>query len=143
MGQVPPPLSERREDVLPMAEVMLAKICEPRPPMKLSQDARDALRNANLPGNARELRNILERAVILADGPVLHAADLNLQPAVSEPTSVERLAAGAPRETLEQLERAAIERALREAGGNRRRAAESLGIALRTFYDKVARHGLG
>lgn len=138
-----PPLSARREDILPMAEVMLAKICEPRPAMKLSQGARDALQNASFPGNARELRNLLERAVILADGPVLQAADLNLAPAAPEPAAGERVAPAAPRETLEQLERAAIERALREAGGNRKRAAESLGIALRTFYDKVARHGLG
>jgi two-component system response regulator FlrC len=119
--------------------------------MRLAYDARSLLVEADLRGNIRELRNILERAAILADGGIVRAEHiwLDTSPApASGPASAPR-SEGAPGErdrangTLEAAERSAIERALAESQGNRRRAAERLGIGLRTLYEKLKRYGLG
>ncbi|HET8724789.1 MAG TPA: sigma-54 dependent transcriptional regulator [Anaeromyxobacteraceae bacterium] len=130
-----PPLRERPEDVLPLAQVLLAEICRDlkRPPLQLSDRARDALLTAPWPGNVRQLRNVLERAAILSEGPVIDEVD------VPAPRSEHR----APPVALEALERDAIVRALASTQGNRRRAAEALGIGLRTLYDKLRRYGIG
>ena len=89
------------------------------------------------PGNVRELANALERAAILADGDVIAADDLRLDaPASAAPSQAVDL------RPLVDLEREAIERALRAVGGNRRRAAEILGIGERTLYDKLKRYGI-
>jgi two-component system response regulator FlrC len=131
-----PPLRERREDVLPLAQLLLHDICQAlaRPPLSLSSEAQAALQQAAWPGNIRQLRNVLERAAILSEGPVLEARHL---PAVSAPELA------APGEaTLSALEKEAIVRALAQSAGNRRKAAESLGIGLRTLYDKLKRYGL-
>jgi two-component system, NtrC family, response regulator AtoC len=129
-----PPLRERPEDLLPLAGVLLAEICRDlkRPPLTLSERARGALLSAPWPGNIRQLRNVLERAAILCDGPVIDEVDV---PGPRE----------APREAplaLERLERDAIVRALAASQGNRRKAAEALGIGLRTLYDKLKRYGI-
>src|SRR5262249_23981361 len=85
-------------------------------------------------GNVRELANVLERAVILADGGEVQAAHLGIADSAPAPTQQPR--------TLDAVERQAIELALKAADGNRRRAAETLGIGLRTLYDKLKRYGL-
>jgi two-component system, NtrC family, response regulator AtoC len=131
-----PPLRERREDVLPLARLLLHDICQAlaRPLLSLSSEAQTALQQAAWPGNIRQLRNVLERAAILSEGPVLEAKHL---PAVSAPELA------APGEaTLSALEKEAIVRALATSQGNRRKAAEGLGIGLRTLYDKLKRYGL-
>jgi two-component system response regulator FlrC len=96
---------------------------------------------AELRGNIRELKNRLERAAILAEGPVLNAEDLALEQAPPVSAASERAGAGGGL-TLDELERAAIERALSASAGNRKRAAELLGIGLRTLYDKLKRYDL-
>jgi two-component system response regulator FlrC len=130
-----PPLRERREDILPLASLLLGEICRDlkRPPLALSDRARAALLAAPWPGNVRQLRNVLERAAILCEGPVIDDVEL--------PSP----AAGAPATTLalESLERDAIVRALAATQGNRRRAAQALGIGLRTLYEKLKRYGIG
>jgi len=133
-----PPLRERREDIVPMAEGILAHLAAAsgRAPLQLDAAARGRLEGARWPGNARELRNALERAVILAEGTALRPEHLWLESdAASE-------AAGAAGGTLEDLERAAIESALAAVGGNRRAAAKNLGIGLRTLYEKLKRYEL-
>jgi len=85
----------------------------------------------------RELANVLERSAILAEGAQITADDLALLPDVAPDATDE-----AP-QTVSELERIAIERALAATGGNRRRAAARLGIGLRTLYDKLKRYGLG
>jgi two-component system response regulator FlrC len=129
-----PPLRERREDVLPLADLLLGEICRDlkRPPLELSDRARAALLAAPWPGNVRQLRNVLERAAILCEGPLID--DVELPP----PTT------GAPAATLalESLEKDAIVRALAATQGNRRRAAQALGIGLRTLYEKLKRYGI-
>ena len=129
-----PPLRERREDLLPLAGVLLGEICRDlkRPPLELSERARATLLAAPWPGNVRQLRNVLERAAILCDGPVL--AELDIPAAPATPT--------APL-ALDVLEKDAITRALASTQGNRRKAAQALGIGLRTLYEKLKRYGIG
>ncbi len=104
--------------------------------MKLSDGGRAALLGAPWAGNVRELRNVLERAVILADGRELGAADLEL----GTPRATANPRDWAP--TMEEAEKHAIEAALALLDGNRRAAAEHLGIGLRTLYDKLKRYDL-
>jgi two-component system response regulator FlrC len=129
-----PPLRERREDILPLAGVLLGEVCRDlkRPPLELSERARAELLGAPWPGNIRQLRNVLERAAILCDGPVIEEVDV--PPAGAGVTS-------APL-ALDSLERDAIVRALAVTEGNRRRAAQALGIGLRTLYEKLKRYGI-
>ena len=138
-----PPLRERREDLLPLAGALLARVAADlgRRELSLAEDAKAAIMNGAWPGNARELRNALERAAILAgsDG-VIRAAEMTLFESVARPDT--NPGAGDDPGTLEDMERDAIARALDEVGGNRRLAAEKLGIALRTLYNKLKRYGL-
>jgi two-component system response regulator FlrC len=130
-----PPLRERRGDIVPLAQTLLARIGRDlgRPGLRLGDEARQAIAEADWPGNVRELANALERAAILADGPELRARDLGT---LARP----RPSAGGG--SLSDVERETIARALAEVGGNRRQAAERLGIGLRTLYEKLKRYGL-
>ena len=132
-----PPLRERRRDLLPLAEALLARTAADlgRPPLKLDDVARERIEKGVWRGNVRELGNALERAAILADGDVVRGEDFQI--AMASPLA--DIAGG----TMEDIERGAIERALSETGGNRRRAAERLGIGERTLYDKLKRYGIG
>ncbi|MCP3064279.1 sigma-54 dependent transcriptional regulator [Myxococcus sp. K38C18041901] len=140
-----PSLRERREDLRPLSELLLRRIGEElgRPGLKLSPESSERLESFSWPGNVRELRNALERAAILADGAVVESRHLWLDP-TSAPTSTPAPAMGArlPDKTLEELERMAIEQAIADEGGNRKRAAQRLGIGLRTLYDKLRRYGM-
>jgi two-component system response regulator AtoC len=134
-----PPLRRRRGDIAPLAESLLARICRDlkRPSLRLDDDAKKRLMAAQWPGNVRELRNALERAAILAEGDAVRAGDLWVDSRVA--------GKGASRgevRPLAEMERQAIEDALAEVGGNRRKAAERLGIGLRTLYDKLKRYGI-
>lgn len=136
-----PALRERREDIVPLAEGILARLGASlkRGPLTLDDDARKMLVQSPWRGNIRELANALERAAILADGSVLRADDFAFPQSTSDGrTSV----LSGPVRTLEELEQAAIVEALAGADGNKRRAAERLGVPLRTFYDKLKRFGL-
>ncbi len=133
-----PPLRHRREDIVPLAESLLARVAAQlgRPGLRLGSDARRVVEEGAWPGNVRELANALERAAILADGDVVTAAHLDARPVPApSPASVGPT-------TLAELEREAIARALERSGGHRRRAAEELGIGLRTLYEKLKRYGL-
>jgi two-component system, NtrC family, response regulator AtoC len=136
-----PPLRERREDIGPLADTLLARIAASlgRTRLRLGDDARAALLAASWPGNVRELANVLERSAILADGEEIGADDLSL---LVEAPPPEAPAVAGSAGTMEDIERKAIERALAATGGNRRRAATMLGIGLRTLYEKLKRYGL-
>jgi DNA-binding NtrC family response regulator len=130
---VVPPLRARAEDIVPLAEHLLTELAaaagQPAPTLADATKAR--LRAAPWPGNVRQLRNALERAMILSDGPVL-GPDLFAPAASPEPARDDH--------SLEQLERRAIEAALAAVSGNRRAAAQRLGIGLRTLYEKLKRY---
>ncbi len=139
-----PPLRERREDLPPLAAALLAQIGQRigRADLRLEESALHLLSQADWPGNIRELANTLERAAILSDTVVLGAAAFEfLGKTGGAPTESTQ---GAPTEmlSLEELERDAIRRVLAHEAGNRRQAAEILGIGLRTLYDKINRYGL-
>ena len=93
----------------------------------------------------RELANTLERAAILADGDQITPENLvtpgMTAPAPAAPTPVSSPGTG-PARTLAEIEREAIEQTLARCEGNRRRAAEQLGIGVRTLYDKLKRYDL-
>jgi len=137
-----PPLRERREDIVPLAEALIAGLSASAgrsPPARLDDATKKRLEGETWPGNVRELRNVLERAMILADGPVIRPEHLWIEP---EPTSPHSTAGGADEGSLADLERQTIQRTLAAVGGNRRLAAEKLGIGLRTLYDKLRRYDL-
>jgi two-component system response regulator AtoC len=135
-----PPLRERREDIVPLASELLASIGAElgRPGLRLAATAVEKLKSQRWSGNVRELRNTLERAAILTDGP--EVTELALWPVTPTPRTA---AAPVPDVPLEHLERLAIEQAIAAEGGNRKRAAERLDIGLRTLYDKLKRYGTG
>ncbi len=145
-----PPLRERPRDIAPLADALLRKIALDlgRPGLTLSAEARNVLVKAELRGNIRELKNVLERAAILEEGKVVQAEHIWLD----TETAAEKRDAPAPHDrerpagetlgTLEAAERDAIEKALAETRGNRRRAAERLGIGVRTLYEKLKRYGM-
>jgi two-component system response regulator AtoC len=137
-----PPLRERREDILPLAESLLAQLSllagrthSPR----LDDRARARLEREDWAGNVRELRNVLERAMILADGALIQPDHLWIE-ASSTPADEPRdpLRDG----SLAELERQTIQRTLTAVSGNRRLAATKLGIGLRTLYEKLKRYDL-
>jgi two-component system response regulator FlrC len=132
-----PPLRDRPGDLIPIARTTLDRIASDlkRRRLTLSEAAERKLLAWRWPGNVRELANVLERAAILADGDVISAQDLRLEPGPGAPSAVEL-------KPLVDMERDAIQQALRVVSGNRRRAAELLGIGERTLYDKLKRYGI-
>ncbi|MBZ9559154.1 MULTISPECIES: sigma 54-interacting transcriptional regulator [unclassified Modicisalibacter] len=136
-----PPLRERREDIPVLARHLLARLAERRGrrcPV-LGEAALACLCRHAWPGNVRELENVLEAAFYLG-GSRLGVDDLPeaLRGGVAAPAPYDLSLKAA----LASAECEALERALRECGGNRTRAARRLGIAKSSFYEKLARHGL-
>jgi two-component system response regulator FlrC len=132
-----PPLRERRSDIPPLAEALLGRIRIDlkRPRLNLTSDALALLREAPWRGNVRELRNVLERAAILSNGETIDVPELHIESAKTQESTQ------GP-ETLQDLERRAIEQALARADGSRKEAAAQLGIGLRTLYDKLKRYDI-
>ncbi|MBP6875845.1 MAG: sigma-54-dependent Fis family transcriptional regulator [Candidatus Eisenbacteria bacterium] len=132
-----PALRERPADIGPLAETLLARISVDlgRGPFELDAAARKRICEAAWPGNIRELANALERAAILSDGATIRAADLVIGTA---PQREE----GGKGQTMAEIEEQAIRHALAAVNGNRRLAAERLGIGVRTLYEKLKRFGI-
>lgn len=137
-----PPLRERQEDIVPIAEALLKRIAGElgKPGLKLSPEAAAKLRGHSWPGNVRELANALERAAILADQSQLGPELFPSAPQATTNTQAQTATNSAV--TLDQLERQAIQSALDRCGGHRRQAAEQLGIGLRTLYEKLKQYGI-
>lgn len=124
-----PPLRERVDDIAPLCELFLQSSgC------RLREDAAELLRNYAWPGNIRELRNVLNKAVVFAEGTELTAADL--------PVGIKGEAMPEPGYSLERLEEETIRRALEQTGGHQQRAADILGISRRTLIRKLKIYGL-
>jgi DNA-binding NtrC family response regulator len=136
-----PPLSQRREDIPLLVHHFLCKHGGDHTLVEgIEDDALESLVGADWPGNVRELENAIESALALAPGPRLRVADLQ----VKRP-QVRALAASAAEQlplSFEAYERAVLERALRENGGDASAAARCLGIGRSTFYRKLSRHGI-
>jgi DNA-binding NtrC family response regulator len=135
-----PPLRQRREDIAPLAARFIASYSaqEGRQVEGLSNDALAALEAHDWPGNVRELRNAIERAVVLARGPVIEYEDLP-EP-LRRPAARRRLTATTAVEPLQDMEKKAILHALRAFEQNKTRAAKALGISLKTLHNKLKRY---
>jgi two-component system response regulator AtoC len=144
-----PPLRERREDVAALAAHFLARHARLRPDLPglaLGDDARDALLGHRWPGNVRELEHALERAVVLADGPLIHEQDL--PDTVRAPAHPPAAGDAAPlgdlsvKRATRALEERLIRAALEKTGGNRTRAAELLDLSYRALLYKIRDYGI-
>lgn len=135
-----PPLRDRRDDIPLLAENFLSRFASRRgvDPLRLREEALDALFAYDWPGNVRELENALERAVAMAESEWI---DRDVLPKrVIEPQPAPLVTQGQPENPpLEIIERAYIEWVLKTEGGNKTRAAEVLGIDPSTLYRKLAR----
>jgi DNA-binding NtrC family response regulator len=139
-----PPLRDRLQDLPALVAALLARLCREHklPVPRVDPSALAALARYRWPGNVRELRNLLESLLILHPAPVLTASILPA-PFRSFPSGSEAPASPpSPLTHLEEAERSTIARALQSTAGDRPRAAETLGISLRTLYRKMARYGL-
>ena len=136
-----PPLRDRGEDILLLADYFLSRYARKyRKEMRgLTREAKNKLLRYAWPGNVRELQHVMERAVLLGDGSLLRPEDFPLQPSAA---SSAKAADESRTLNLEQLEREAVEQALRLSGGNMTRAAEYLGITRFALYRKLEKLGL-
>jgi two-component system, NtrC family, response regulator HydG len=134
-----PPLRERREDLLPLARMLLAEAAERlgRRVQGLSPEAAEQLGRYEWPGNVRELSNALERAVALCEGSRVEKDDLPEEVRAAPPSF---LPGETPR-TLEAMEREYVLAVLARNGGNRARTAEQLDIGIATLYRKLKQYG--
>jgi DNA-binding NtrC family response regulator len=133
-----PPLRERKSDIQLMVISFLEKFSDPHgPPRTISDDAMRRLIAYDWPGNVRELENAIERAVAMGSGPILHVGDL---PSNLHYPSSERVPDKDELLPMEELERRAILRTLRETGGDKLAAARMLGIGKTTLYRKLKQY---
>ena len=132
-----PPLRERVEDIPTLAQHFLDRLAQDRGrgEMTLEKSAMDALQEYSWPGNIRELRNVLERAVLLTERKHLTVHQLQLQSSI-----LNRQPQLSSSGTLKQMERAYIHLVLQEEGGCMERTARRLGIARSSLYNKLKRY---
>jgi len=134
-----PPLRERGDDVIELAEYFAAKFAAPGAPPRISEAFRAALRAHHWPGNVRELANSMRRAVALCDGDEIGAHQIQIAPAGPGSAPAAWLRPGL---SLRELEKTLLEITLNATAGNRTHAAELLGVSLRTVRNKIREHGL-
>ena len=130
-----PPLRERGEDIGRLVDYFLDhfKLQHGRPALELSPSARRKLLEYPWPGNVRQLRNVIDSAVVMAEGPQIEETDLGLHDAGGFETESLR---------LDEWERKLIRDALQRTGGHVPKAAELLGISRATLYRKVEEYGI-
>ena len=137
-----PPLRERREDIPLLARNFIEEFNrqDNRQVRGLSSEAEKELERYHWPGNVRELRNVIQRAVVISGSGLIgseHLPDTVLRAAA--PVAP---AAGGSVTPIREMERDMILRALEETGQDKRRAAQLLGISLKTLYNKLAKYGI-
>jgi DNA-binding NtrC family response regulator len=151
-----PPLRERADDIPMLAKYFIERFCRDlnKKPLTLAPSAIEELRGYPWPGNVRELQNCIERAVILTDGDTIHARHLSLSvrtpPAASasppddawDRIDLSGSLSEASRRVLAEVERRKIELALKEACGNKARAADLLQVNFKSFTSKLRELGL-
>lgn len=127
-----PPLRERTEDIRPLAEHFVKMVGSRlnRTIEGFSNESLELLMAHRWPGNVRELRNVVERAMVLEDSSTIQSSSLILD---EDPLATEAVAVTQPGRTLEEVERAMLENALRDCNGNQSEAARKLGITRDTL----------
>ena len=138
-----PPLRDRKDDIPLLAHAFIREFNgrNGKAIAGLSDEAMRLLERHDWPGNVRELRNVMERSTIVAKGPLIEAAEL---PPLTSPNASPAAAGVAPAgltpgTTVDEAERQLIELTLQHTGGNKTRAAEMLGISLKTLHNKLNR----
>ena len=130
-----PPLRERREAIIPLANNFLKRFSRPGQILSFSKTASCELRNFDWPGNLRQLQNEIQRAVLMTEGPLVELRDLSIGPNQARKDEAElTLMASMERDTIIQL--------LTETGGNKAEAAKRLGIGRQTLYNKIKEYGI-
>jgi len=138
-----PPLRERREDLVKLADLFLRRFATQlgKPCPQLSSETLEVMRRYPWPGNVRELQNAIEHALVLCDGPTIGPKCLPAEILAPELAQAQPVAGGSP-QTLQDVEKQTLIDALRRANGNKKRAAELLGIHRPTLYAKMKRLGI-
>ena len=145
-----PPLRDRKEDIPSLVEHFLAKhrYSATAQPAAISEEAIRRLMEYNWPGNVRELENVIERAVVLSRGQIITSRELPFgdhEAGEGEEGEGEAESKGDSsffKKSVAQFEKDLIMKALRDANGNRSKAAEMLGIYRRLLYAKIKEYGL-
>jgi DNA-binding NtrC family response regulator len=146
-----PPLRDRREDILPLATHFLARFAarQRKPAARFAPETERVLLGYDYPGNVRELRNLVERAVILSTGAVIEPAHIVISgpartagPEPARPFFAVELPEGGQPPSLDELERAYIARLLQLTGGNKTQVARLLGVSFPTVSKKITDYGL-
>jgi two-component system response regulator PilR (NtrC family) len=142
-----PPLRERAEDMPLLAAHILVRLASDlgRKPVRLAPDALELLAGYPFPGNVRELENILERAMTLAEGAIINASDIQLHAPAAEPAAESEVAGGAAQplgKHLGDVEKEAIRKALEQTRYNKTAAAKLLGMSFRQLRYRIKKLGL-
>ncbi|GBD89429.1 alginate biosynthesis transcriptional regulatory protein AlgB [bacterium BMS3Abin04] len=136
-----PPLKERDDDIILLANYFLQKKSPVRSPKKLSKDAQSELLVYDFPGNVRELEHIIERAIIFSENDVILPKDLSISTNQNAFNEYEN-----PEDdtiiTLDELERLHIQKTLKRFEWNRENTARALGISQKTLYSKIKKFKL-
>ncbi|MEO8379119.1 MAG: sigma-54 dependent transcriptional regulator [Acidobacteriota bacterium] len=133
-----PPLRQRPEDIPILAQSLVAALAEDtgRGKVVIAPGAMEALKMHPWPGNIRELRNVLERALLLSRGPAIEESQLLLRPAARAESGF------GPTLSLEDVESKHIQLVLAHHDGNVERAASVLGLSRSSLYEKIRRYNL-
>jgi transcriptional regulator with PAS, ATPase and Fis domain len=137
-----PALRERAEDIVPLATMFLKKFSDKyhRDVSGMTEEARVLLTRLSWSGNIRQLQNVIEKAVILSDGPVLEASAFSDE--LSDSAEGETESSGKDVFTLEEAEKQAIASAMKKYGDNLSLVAKALDISRPTLYNKLKKYGL-
>jgi len=138
-----PPLRERREDIPALLELFIENYSRENQKTieGVSREARDQLMRYDYPGNVRELENIIERAVVISQDPLISTRDLPFQDCLGMENSGEADRSGSLQEAMEDLERRMIREALEQAESNQSQAARLLGLSERMLRYKLKKYG--
>ena len=134
-----PPLRERQEDILPLAEFFLGKYAKEmgKKTSKLSEEVKTALLQYDWPGNVREIRNVIERAMVLSNNSILNLSDFPHEIQQPSPLPLSRES-----DKLSQHEKLLLQEALQQYHGNISAAARELGITRDTLRYRMEKFGL-
>jgi len=135
-----PPLRERRDDIMPLANAFLKRFAAQanRTLRGFTAQAVERLTSFEWPGNVRQLQNEIQRAVLLSEGPEVNVTDLSISDIKFVPTEGHDTSFT----LLEGVERNAIIQMLKETGGNKLETAKRLGIGRQTLYNKIKAYGI-
>ena len=133
-----PPLRDRREDILPLANAFLKRFAAQagRNISGFTQAAADLIRTFDWPGNVRQLQNEVQRTVLMSEGNQVDVQDLSVTTVMSPTEGVEDLT------LMEAMEKNTITQVLKETGGNKLETAKRLGIGRQTLYNKIKIYGI-